>query len=1046
MTKTFVSKRGRVVARALAAVIACTTCVDVRGADTAPVRLEGRDRLVYDRDALGNRVPDFSNCGYATADQAIPDVPVQAVVKPANGDNGAGIQAAIDRVSKLPVGAAGFRGAVLLAPGQFEVTSQLRISQSGIVLRGSGAGPNGTTVKATGLDRRTLLRIEGEANRHRHGEHEYRVVDDRIAVGADKLRLDSVAGLKTGNQILITRPSTAEWIKTIGTDAFGVGWRPGSRDVRWDRTIKGIDGDTITLDAPITTAIEQRFGGATVERYDWAGRISHIGVEDLRLESTCDPNQPNDEAHSWFGITMQNVEDAWARRIEFHHFAGSAVSLFENASRITVQDCLSLEPVSQVAGYRRHTYFTQGQLTLFLRCWAEHGRHDFTVGNCAAGPNAFVNCYALEALGDSGPIESWASGVLYDNVRVNGAGLSLENRWINPPGAGWAAANCVLWQCQAGTIHVFRPPTANNWAIGVWGGFSGDGTFAGRSDFVRPISLYQAQLAARRGNSAAAGLDQGLIDPIGSTNPTLAEATRFVAQSKKPQQQLIDVIRANFKNAKSSSASRTKGEAQPAAEHSASGAKKRTLAVKNGWLVVGDRLKTGRLIEQPFWRGTVRPQEAARSEPALTRFVPGRIGTGFTDDLQQVADDMVAKNIAVFDHHYGLWYDRRRDDHTMVHQVNGDVAPPFFEQPFANVGPGTTWNGLAKYDLTKFNPWYWQRLHDFARLCDDRDLVLFHQNYFQHNILEAGAHWVDCPWRPANNVNDTGLPEPPPFIGDKRIFMAPLFYDVSDPRRRALHRGYIRQCLDNFADCTNVVQMTSGEFSGPLEFTKFWLDTVIEWEHEHNRRVLVGLSAPKNVQDAILADPTRARFVDVIDIRYWSYTAEGGLYAPNGGQNLTPRQHLRQTKLKPGGPEAIVKAVRQYRTRYPDKAITYYADMNCPSTRDGWAVLIGGGSLPSLKLPEQLAKIVPTLSPADGIVDAKGQWCLANKKGDFLIYCERAGDELALNLPKDSQRLHVHWIDPRSGESRSDDEIANSGPLRLVAKTNVVWLQTQSVK
>ena len=358
--------------------------------------------------------------------------------------------------------------------------------------------------------------------------------------------------------------------------------------------------------------------------------------------------------------------------------------------------------------------------------------------------------------------------------------------------------------------------------------------------------------------------------------------------------------------------------------------------------------------------------------------MPGRVGPGFTDDLEQVADEMLAKNVAVFDHHYGLWYDRRRDEHTMVRQANGDVAPPFFEQPFARTGAGSTWNGLSKYDLTKFNPWYWQRLHDFARLCDERGLVLFHQNYFQHNILEAGAHWADCPWRPANNVNDTGLPEPPPYIGDKRIFMAPLFYDVSDPRRRALHRGYIRQCLDNFADCSNVIQMTSAEYSGPLEFTQFWLDTIIEWEREHGRNVLVGLSAPKNVQDAILADPERAPYVDVIDIRYWAYTAGDGLYAPEGGKNLTPRQHLRQTKLKPGGFAAIVKAVREYRTRYPDKAVTYYADMNCPSGRDGWAVLIGGGSLPNVKLPDRLAKVIPTLMPADGIVSGEGQWCLAN--------------------------------------------------------------------
>jgi hypothetical protein len=64
--------------------------------------------------------------------------------------------------------------------------------------------------------------------------------------------------------------------------------------------------------------------------------------------------------------------------------------------------------------------------------------------------------------------------------------------------------------------------------------------------------------------------------------------------------------------------------------------------------------------------------------------------------------------------------------------------------------------------------------------------------YFQHNILEAGAHWVDCPWRPANNLNATDFPEPPPFRDSdgrepptyeagKRIFMAEQFYDVTHP-------------------------------------------------------------------------------------------------------------------------------------------------------------------------------------------------------------------------------------------------------------------------
>jgi hypothetical protein len=459
------------------------------------------------------------------------------------------------------------------------------------------------------------------------------------------------------------------------------------------------------------------------------------------------------------------------------------------------------------------------------------------------------------------------------------------------------------------------------------------------------------------------------------------------------------------------------------------------------------RLITGGIQLQGFWRGNIRPDEAPLFGPAITRFVPGRVGLGFTDDLVELADDMRAKGVAAFDHHYGLWYDRRRDDHTMVRQKDGDVAPPFYEQPFARTGPGAAWNGLGKYDLTKFNPWYWQRLRDFAKHCDERGLVLVHQNYFQHNILEAGAHWADCPWRPANNVNDTGLPEPPPYIGDKRIFMAENFYDVKNPRMRELHRNYIRQCLDNFVDCTNVIQMTSAEYSGPLEFTQFWLDTIIEWQKEKGRDVLVALSAPKNVQDAILEDPKRAPHVDIIDIRYWCYTADGSLYAPEGGKNLAPRQHLRQSRQKPGRFAQIATAVREYRTRYPDKAVTYYADMHCPSTRDGWAVLIGGGSLPNVKLPDELARMITRMKPDRDVAteDDENGWILSDRVGNAVFYYENPKplSERERSLRNPNKNYRVRWIDGKSGETIADS--ANSVNLDLERKhPQVLWITHHS--
>ena len=168
---------------------------------------------------------------------------------------------------------------------------------------------------------------------------------------------------------------------------------------------------------------------------------------------------------------------------------------------MTVEDCASSQPVSEVGGYRRHTFFTSGPADAVPPLPAEHGRHDFAVGYLAAGPNAFVQCEATDAHGFSGPIESWASGVLYDNVTIDGGGLALTNRETDGQGVGWAAANCVLWQCTAPVVTCRQPPTAQNWAIGCWGQFVGDGHWRSLNEFVQAGQPVRA--AARRAARAA---------------------------------------------------------------------------------------------------------------------------------------------------------------------------------------------------------------------------------------------------------------------------------------------------------------------------------------------------------------------------------------------------------------------------------------------------------------------------------------------------------------------------------------------------------------
>src|SRR5688572_2340545 len=60
-----------------------------------------KGKLSYVADSLGNRIPDFSFCGYKAGEKAIPDAPVRVLVPVKQGDATRRIQAALDYVAAL---------------------------------------------------------------------------------------------------------------------------------------------------------------------------------------------------------------------------------------------------------------------------------------------------------------------------------------------------------------------------------------------------------------------------------------------------------------------------------------------------------------------------------------------------------------------------------------------------------------------------------------------------------------------------------------------------------------------------------------------------------------------------------------------------------------------------------------------------------------------------------------------------------------------------------------------------------------------------------
>jgi hypothetical protein len=583
---------------------------------------------------------------------------------------------------------------------------------------------------------------------------------------------------------------------------------------------------------------------------------------------------------------------------------------------------------------------------LFQRCYAEYGYHDFAVGFCAAGPNAFVQCESVLPFSFSGAIDSWASGVLFDVVNVDGNALRFGYRGQDANGAGWSAANSVFWNCSAARIDCYKPPTAQNWAFGSWSQFAGDGYWNESNNTISPRSLYYAQLRERINKNVDAQAQIMDVPTEASSSPSVEVAQALTKEASKPKQQLKDFIaQASARNKITGAYNNIKSIDEIGIPQKIKPTLAPALQIKNGVLVRGDELVTGKRSGVQWWSGGLQAKDIQQAKWHITRFVPGRSGKGLTDNLDEVVTEMKATNYVAIEHNYGLWYDRRRDDHQRVRRMDGEVWPPFYELPFARSGRETAWDGLSKYDLTKYNLFYWSRLKQFADLADQTGLVLMHQNYFQHNIIEAGAHYADFPWRSANNINNTGFNEPVNYAGDKRIFYAEQFYDLSNPVRKELHKKYIRQCLANFKDNNGVIQLIGEEYTGPLHFVKFWLDVIREWEQETGKHPLIALSVTKDVQDAILALPAYAAVVDIIDIRYWHYQADGTAYAPKGGENLAPRQHARLLKPKKTSFEQVYRAVKEYRTKYPTKVVMYSGD-NYPEF--GIAVLMAGGSMPVL--------------------------------------------------------------------------------------------------
>jgi len=495
--------------RLLAGVVAISLCACALGAESEWVHFDQNEKLVYKKLEMGERILDFSVAGYGGGGVKIPDVPVKKTVSPSGGDDTEAIQKAIDEVAGLEL-VSGLRGAVLLKAGTFSCDGTIAIKSGGVVLRGSGSGEGGTIIKLTGRPH-VAVSVRGAGSPQPAGKA-VKITDQYIPSGTDSFSLEDTSSFRIGQTILIIRPVTEAWVHFMGMDTLV---RDGKKEswvsgqTQTERRIRGIEGNKITLDIPLTDSFDAKYldpPGASVAHASEGGRISQVGVEALRIVAPGESVPINVPLYR--AISMNDVMDGWARDIAIDNTHNS-VSLGGGTMRITIENVRITHSTATQGAAKPADFSGGGTQLLFDRCTSQGDNlFYFITGPRISGPIVVKDC-VFKGDGHVQPHARWATGLLVENTHVPGGGIDLMNRGEMGSGHGWTIGWAVAWNCSAKGSIVQNPPGCANWAIGCsWEKLKrarpfdkepllGEGIYDSHGTRVEPASLYQAQLKER---------------------------------------------------------------------------------------------------------------------------------------------------------------------------------------------------------------------------------------------------------------------------------------------------------------------------------------------------------------------------------------------------------------------------------------------------------------------------------------------------------------------------------------------------------------------
>ncbi|MDX6765213.1 MAG: MBG domain-containing protein [Candidatus Methylacidiphilales bacterium] len=437
-----------------------------------PLGINPDQSITYYPYPNGDRIPDFSTVGFQYGNTPVPgepggyDVPVLVTLQPGTGDQTDRIQAAIDFIATRPL-VNGFRGAVLLKAGRWEIHSvnRIRVTASGVVIRGEGDHPlTGTRLYAVGTTNENqsgntrnsrLIAFDGggiTAGTTRT------LVDNVYIPGGTNVIPISGHPFTVGQRVQVRWPGSIAWQKaSYYNTAATVDKDPA---ITFNRIVTAVTPNSITLDAPITSPLDPAWGRGYVVPVTAFSYITNVGVSDIYFESTYASD--TDENHVWNALDFTEVEDGFVNGCTARHFAYSIAYVNTSTRKITINRSQCHDGISILQGGRRYSFVLTGEMGLVSNNIGRNGRHTFIINWPAApGPNVFVDGVSSRSFNESGSHAEWNNGGLWDNISELSATVGLQVKLERP------SAFCVAWNVVTNTLTFENMPLSPNWSFGT---------------------------------------------------------------------------------------------------------------------------------------------------------------------------------------------------------------------------------------------------------------------------------------------------------------------------------------------------------------------------------------------------------------------------------------------------------------------------------------------------------------------------------------------------------------------------------------------------